>query len=68
MNNNLANPLTNGSTPGVTSNYPVSMNVGQQLPNSITVTDATYGGNVGAPDGNMTQLLNAACAGKATCN
>jgi hypothetical protein len=34
----------------------------------ITVVSATYGGNCGAPEGNMTRRLGQACNGKARCD
>lgn len=37
-------------------------------PNRIAVVSATYGGNCGAPEGNMTRRLGQACNGKARCD
>ena len=34
----------------------------------VTVTSATYGGNCGAPSGNVTRHLAQACNGKAHCD
>jgi hypothetical protein len=34
----------------------------------VTVTSATYGGNCGAPSGNVTRHLAQACNGKARCD
>ena len=34
----------------------------------ISVRRATYGGNCGAPEGNMTSRLSAACNGKSQCD
>jgi hypothetical protein len=35
---------------------------------TISVTSATYGGNCGAPAGNVTSQLAAACNGRTTCS
>lgn len=41
---------------------------GRVLLAQITVVSATYGGNVGAPKGNVTAHLAATCNGKTTCD
>jgi hypothetical protein len=60
-------------TPGPDSILPGARRSGQDVaraqgqPTSISVTTATYGGSCKAPKGNVTQPLQTACNGKASC-